>query len=280
MAGPDWRKRALPMLAGAALGSALAAEVLALLLLRRRGRAEERFPFWTLAALLGLLGNALEGARRFVTASPSTRGVMLAGAGQGWDYCYSCQSHVPPRCGHCFSCNVCILRRDHHCTLLGQCLGYQNYRYFLGLLLHGAILLLCCAVLNADVVWTLLQEKPLAQTVLLLILPWLMLLTGQVNFTAFFFAMVTDACLVGCLFCAGFLLFHGLLVLRGQTTKEWFEGDRKYDIGWRGNLREILGERWHLALFTPFVASPLPGDGITFRTRPPKLEPLPKTRDL
>ncbi|XP_033030756.1 probable palmitoyltransferase ZDHHC24 [Lacerta agilis] len=289
MAGSGWERRVLPVCVGAALVGALALEVIAVLLLRQRGGADEResearrteaFPFVSLASLLFLLVNVLENARRFVTASPSTRGVMLAGAGQGWDYCYSCQSHVPPRCSHCFSCNVCILRRDHHCTLLGQCLGYQNYRYFLCLLLHGSVALLYGCVINADVVLSLLQEGTSVQAMLLLLLPWLMLLMGQVNITIFIFAFVTDVCIVGFLFCTGFLLFHSLLALRGQTTNEWFEGDRQYDLGWQDNLREVLGDQGHLVWFMPFIASPLPGDGITFRTKCPRSEPLPKSRDL
>ncbi|XP_061461784.1 probable palmitoyltransferase ZDHHC24 isoform X2 [Rhineura floridana] len=197
-----------------------------------------------------------------------------------FSYCYSCQSHVPPRCGHCFSCNVCVLRRDHHCTLLGQCLGYQNYRYFLCLLLHGSVALLYGCLLNAEVVLSLLQEGTAIQAVLLLVLPWLMLLMGQVNISLFIYAFVTDVCVVGFLFCTGFLLFHGLLALRGQTTKEWFEEDRQYDLGWQGNLRDVLGERWLFVWLVPFIASPLPGDGITFQTKCPRTEPLPKSRDL
>ncbi|KAL7978276.1 hypothetical protein Chor_014815 [Crotalus horridus] len=210
MEGRDWDRRALPVCAGAVLATTLVAEVL-LVLLRFRPPGQP-FPLWPIASLLFLLASALENARRFIMASPSTRGVMLAGAGQGWDYCYSCQTHVPSRCSHCFSCNVCVLRRDHHCLLLGQCVGYQNYRYFLCLLLYG------------------------------------------------------------------FLLFHSLLALRGQTTKEWFEGNRQYHLGWRENLRQVMGDRWLLAFLTPFVGSPLPGDGITFQTRSPKTEELSTSR--
>ncbi|KAJ6654271.1 hypothetical protein lerEdw1_007368 [Lerista edwardsae] len=282
MAGRGWN--ALPLCAGSLLGGALLLEVL--LLRQRAGREHDAdgrkgaLPFFTLASLLYLLGNALENARRFVTASPSTRGVMLAGAGQGWDYCYSCQSHVPPRCSHCFSCHVCVLRRDHHCTLLGQCVGHQNARYFLCLLLHGSAALLYGFLLNLDVVLSLLQEGTALQAVLMLVMPWLMLLMGQVSIATFFFAFVSDACLVGFLFCTGFFLFHCLLAVRGQTTKEWFEGNRQYDLGWRDNLRAVLGEQWHLVWLVPFVDSPLPGDGITFRTKRPGSEPASKSRGL
>ncbi|KAG8146700.1 hypothetical protein E2320_013822 [Naja naja] len=160
MAGSDWDRRVLPVCVGAVLATALVAEVLVVLL--RFRPPGEPFPFWPIASLLFLLTSALENARRFIMASPSTRGVMLAGAGQGWD--------------HCFTCNVCVLRRDHHCLLLGQCLGYQNYRYFLCLLLYGSVALLYSSLLNAHVVWMLLEEGGLAYTVLLLLLPWLMFL--------------------------------------------------------------------------------------------------------
>uniref|UniRef100_A0A2I3GFI5 Palmitoyltransferase n=1 Tax=Nomascus leucogenys TaxID=61853 RepID=A0A2I3GFI5_NOMLE len=57
--------------------------------------------------LLNLLGNV----GLFLRSDPSIRGVMLAGRGlgQGWAYCYQCQSQVPPRSGHCSACRVCIL---------------------------------------------------------------------------------------------------------------------------------------------------------------------------
>ncbi|XP_032090248.1 probable palmitoyltransferase ZDHHC24 [Thamnophis elegans] len=275
MAASDWDRRALPVCVGAVLATALVAEVLVVLL--RFPPPGQPFPFWPIASLLFLLTSALESSRRFIMASPSTRGVMLAGAGQGWDYCYACQTHVPPRCNHCFTCNVCVLRRDHHCLLLGQCLGYQNYRYFLCLLLYGSVALLYGSLLNANVVWMLLEEGGLAHTILLLTLPWLMLLMGQVSFVTFVYAFVTDICVVGFLFCISFLLFHSLLALRGQTTKEWFEGNRQYHLGWRNNLRQIMGNHWLLAFLTPFITSHLPGDGINFQTSFPKTEVLSRS---
>lgn len=83
MAGDGWGRRVLPVCVGVTLGGALVLEVVAVLLWR--WREGESFPFLWLASLLFFLANALENARRFVTASPSTRGVMLAGAGQGWE---------------------------------------------------------------------------------------------------------------------------------------------------------------------------------------------------
>lgn len=83
MEGRDWDRRALPVCAGAVLATTLVAEVLLVLL--RFLPPGEPLPVWPIASLLFLLANALENARRFIMASPSTRGVMLAGEGQGWE---------------------------------------------------------------------------------------------------------------------------------------------------------------------------------------------------
>ncbi|KAM5138404.1 putative palmitoyltransferase ZDHHC24 isoform 1-T2 [Mantella aurantiaca] len=216
--------------------------------------------------LFNVAGNML----KFVQSNSTIIGVFLEhdNVGQGWLYCYSCQTHIPPRCHHCYSCNVCVLRRDHHCTLLGKCVGFSSYRYFLCTLLHGWLALLFATILNADIFIDLLHEGISVHSFFLLLMPWMMLVLGQVKLSTFLFAFVADTCIVGFLFCFAFLTFHLILLSRGATTKEWFGGHATdYNYGWKTNVKNFLGERWYLVWLSPLIQSRLPGDGINFEPR-------------
>ncbi|CAI9613952.1 unnamed protein product, partial [Staurois parvus] len=144
--------------------------------------------------LFNVLGNML----KFVWTNSSIAGVFLEhdNVGQGWLYCYTCQTHIPPRCHHCYTCNVCVLQRDHHCTLLGKCVGFSSYRYFLCTLFHGWLALLLATILNADVFIDLLHEGFSFHSFFLLLMPWMMLILGQVKASTFIFAFVADTCIV------------------------------------------------------------------------------------
>ncbi|KAH8856209.1 putative palmitoyltransferase ZDHHC24 [Schistosoma japonicum] len=81
-----------------------------------------------------------------ISRDPSIRGLLLSSKSKlDWTYCLTCQTLRPPRAHHCFDCSVCILRRDHHCTILGQCIGHANWRYFCNTLLYG---MLGCAFMS------------------------------------------------------------------------------------------------------------------------------------
>ena len=45
-------------------------------------------------------------------------------------YCPICQKHKAERVHHCHVLNKCIYRYDHYCTLLGNTIGYHNYKNF------------------------------------------------------------------------------------------------------------------------------------------------------
>lgn len=97
-------------------------------------------------------------------------------------YCYTCETHTPPRCSHCYDCKVCVLRRDHHCVFFGQCVGFRNYRYFLSCLLFMWSGLLYATLMNAEVFIVILKEGVTTHSVLLLLIPWIMLISGKIWF--------------------------------------------------------------------------------------------------
>ncbi|CAD8055401.1 unnamed protein product [Paramecium sonneborni] len=58
-------------------------------------------------------------------------------------YCAFCHIYRPPRSSHCYTCGNCILKYDHHCPWIGQCIGQNNYRQYIQLLIFGMFDQLC-----------------------------------------------------------------------------------------------------------------------------------------
>eukprot|EP00301_Raphidiophrys_heterophryoidea_P003568 c11605_g2_i1.p1 GENE.c11605_g2_i1~~c11605_g2_i1.p1 ORF type:complete len:295 (-),score=63.78 c11605_g2_i1:297-1181(-) len=118
-----------------------------------------------------------------------------------YKWCFTCNVWRPPRASHCSDCNNCVLEHDHHCPVIGTCIGVRNVKFFLLTIFFGFALVMFILV---DTIVFFVTRHPSHQTQTL----------------ALVFAVILGV-LVGVPL-AAFASFHFLmLLLSGQTTKEW-----------------------------------------------------------
>jgi len=66
-------------------------------------------------------------------------------------FCKVCRIYRPPRSSHCRMCNRCVAVFDHHCSMLGTCIGKNNYKPFFWLLVAGSLKFLSVTVVTIRV---------------------------------------------------------------------------------------------------------------------------------
>ncbi|KAI4463932.1 zinc finger dhhc domain containing protein [Holotrichia oblita] len=147
-------------------------------------------------------------------------------------FCEKCKLVKPDRAHHCSVCEACVLKMDHHCPWINNCIGFNNYKFFVLYLLYSLIYCLYISI----------------TTIKYVILYWH---GGKFLILFLFFASLMFAISLISLFC-----YHCYLVLHNRTTLEALRapvfpsGPNKegFDLGKKNNFLEIFGNRPELWL--------------------------------
>lgn len=145
--------------------------------------------------------------------------------------CETCNIPKPARSKHCSLCKTCIQKQDHHCIWINNCVGRNNYIYFLLLLLSVSILLLYGATLGYDLLDKTLQNYFVPSRLILGSVTskrWSTGKTWKEYFNLMLLAIswewrvgaVTLLMIFSFPLSTGFLLYHTYLIWAGMTTNE------------------------------------------------------------
>ncbi|KAL9110479.1 MAG: hypothetical protein Q9227_005023 [Pyrenula ochraceoflavens] len=161
--------------------------------------------------------------------------------------CRTCHLPKPPRSKHCSLCKSCIARMDHHCIWLNNCVGKNNYHYFLLLLLSTTLLCVYGAYLGFSILSPLITKTsfPTSNTRR----TWSSTFHAYLNVISFHprLGSVTLLCTLSSPLPFGLFLYHIYLLWAGMTTNEsekW--ADLRDDIAdglvWKAERAALLGD--------------------------------------
>ncbi|WAR31461.1 ZDH24-like protein [Mya arenaria] len=208
--------------------------------------------------------NALSAMWKTIVTDSSTRGMILPTYTRpGWRFCPYCECNAPPRSYHCYTCKACVVRRDHHCVFTGNCIGHRNHRYYMTLVFFCWLAALYASIMNVNIVIRVFAETgPLA--IVKIIFPFLVWVFGYIDFGEMLLSAMLLFCMAVTMMVSALLFYHARNMMCGQITTERTHHITKYDLGWPRNVQAVMGKNWSVAWLSPWIPSPLPGDGCDF----------------
>jgi palmitoyltransferase len=146
--------------------------------------------------------------------------------------CKTCEVKRPARSKHCSLCGVCVSKFDHHCVWINQCVGENNYHYFLTFLLVHVLFLFWAGTMIFLVLISEVYEKNLYSQVFINSRTGVELKATPFMIFKYIISRKTNLCIVDIFifimgFClTGFLCYHLYLISQGTTTNESFKWSR------------------------------------------------------
>jgi hypothetical protein len=151
----------------------------------------------------------------------------------GIRYCLKCKKFKPDRCHHCKFCNVCVLKMDHHCPWVGNCVGFNNYKFFLNMIFYAFANSLYFVYIFSDVIKYLIIEEKI------------------VSFKLIFFVVMYFFMIMIMLSLGLFNIFHFSIVIKNYSTFEFVTNivrpgenpnkKSRYDISLWENFTQVYG---------------------------------------
>ncbi|KAI0726908.1 zf-DHHC-domain-containing protein [Fomitopsis betulina] len=141
---------------------------------------------------------------------------------RGPRFCRTCEEYKPPRAHHCKQCKRCTLRMDHHCPWVNNCVGHNNYAYFIRFLFYVDLACTYHLAIISRRVYVATQT-------------W-----ENFESTEMIFIILNLVSCIPVLFAVGgFSLYHFYLLSTNTTTIEGWEKDKVATLVRRGRIHEI-----------------------------------------
>ena len=121
------------------------------------------------------------------------------------NFCYTCLNAKDLRVYHCPDCDLCILRHDHHCPWLSTCIGLNNHKHFIILIIINFIYFVYNMIVLMNLIFSRINKERIEELT-------------TVNNLFLYLLVVLNGILV--LFHLALLINHGTYICTGQTTSE------------------------------------------------------------